>query len=812
MQPLWQDLRYGARMLVKNPGFAALAVLSIALGIGANATIFSWVKSVLLRPSPGVAKYEELAVVTGATPTRRGLGVSYPDYADFRDLNDVFSGLLAYNIGPFNLGYAERAEVLWGAVVSGNYFDVLGVKAQLGRTFLPEEDKTKNTHPVAVISHDAWQQRFAGQPNIVGQTLLLNGRSFTIIGVTPRDFGGAIVGVQQGIWIPLMMKEVVFPAGRALANRGDRWLNVIGRLKPGASIAQAQANLSNLAAELGRSFPHSNAQRLASVYTITQSPNGPQDSLRPLLTILMVVAGVVLLIACANVANLLMAKATGRRKEISLRLALGAGRRRLVRQLLTESLLLAGLGGGLGLMITSWTANALTAFLPPLSIPLKFDTSLDTQVLLFTALATLLTGVLFGLIPAWQATRHDLTSALKEEAANASGGRQKTRLRSALVIAQVALSVLALVCAGLFVRSLWAAQQINVGFNPDNVLLASLDLTMNNYDEARAQNFYRDLPTRIAALPGVAAVTLTRRTPLGSARASSTSIEIEGYKPAQGEELSVGYETIAPEYFRTLEIPLVRGREFTERDDERAARVVVINDTLAARYWPEHDAVGKRLRYDNQWLEVVGVARTIKYAEVNEVAKPFLFLPLRQNYQPAMTLVARVNGDAAAAFAAIQRTLTQLDSNLPIYDLRTMVDAIGVSLFLQRMAATLLSLFGLLALLLAAIGLYGVMAFAVSQRTREIGIRMALGAGGADVMKMVVGQGMRLVLLGVGLGLGGAGALTRLLKSVLIGVTASDPLSFAVVALLMIAVALLACWIPARRAMKVDPMIALRYE
>jgi putative ABC transport system permease protein len=587
---------------------------------------------------------------------------------------------------------------------------------------------------------------------------------------------------------------------------------VIGRLKPGASIAQAQANLSNLAAELGRSFPHSNAQRLASVYTITQSPNGPQDSLRPLLTILMVVAGVVLLIACANVANLLMAKATGRRKEISLRLALGAGRRRLVRQLLTESLLLAGLGGGLGLMITSWTANALTAFLPPLSIPLKFDTSLDTQVLLFTALATLLTGVLFGLIPAWQATRHDLTSALKEEAANASGGRQKTRLRSALVIAQVALSVLALVCAGLFVRSLWAAQQINVGFNPDNVLLASLDLTMNNYDEARAQNFYRDLPTRIAALPGVAAVTLTRRTPLGSARATSTSIEIEGYKPAQGEELSVGYETIAPEYFRTLEIPLVRGREFTERDDERAARVVVINDTLAARYWPEHDAVGKRLRYDNQWLEVVGVARTIKYAEVNEVAKPFLFLPLRQNYQPAMTLVARVNGDAAAAFAAIQRTLTQLDSNLPIYDLRTMVDAIGVSLFLQRMAATLLSLFGLLALLLAAIGLYGVMAFAVSQRTREIGIRMALGAGGADVMKMVVGQGMRLVLLGVGLGLGGAGALTRLLKSVLIGVTASDPLSFAVVALLMIAVALLACWIPARRAMKVDPMIALRYE
>ncbi|MGH9845706.1 MAG: ABC transporter permease [Blastocatellia bacterium] len=812
MQTLWQDLRFGARMFVKNPGFAALAVLSIALGIGANATIFSWVKSVFLLPVPGVAKAEELAVVTGATPTRRGLGVSYPDYADFRERNEVFSGLAAFNTGPFNLGYAGRADVLWGAVVSGNYFDVLGVKAQLGRTFLPEEDKTKNTHPVVVISHDAWQQRFAGQSNIVGQTLLLNGRPFTIIGVTPRDFGGSFIGVQQGSWIPLMMKEVVFPAGRALENRGDRWLNVIGRLKPGASFAQVQANLTGIATELGRVFPDSNAQRLASVYTLAQSPNGPQNGLRPMLTILMVIVGVVLLIACANVANLLMAKATGRRKEISIRLALGAGRGRLMRQLLTESLLLAVLGGGLGLLMTAWTANTLTAFLPPVGIPLKFDTSLDARVLLFTALATLLTGVLFGLLPAWQATRRDLTSALKEEAANASGGAQKARLRGALVVAQVALSVLALVCAGLFVRSLAAAQRVDLGFNPDNVLLASLDLTMNNYDEARAQNFYRELPVRIAAVPGVESVTLTRRTPLGAARASSTSIEIEGYKPAQGEELSVGYETIAPEYFRTLEISLVRGREFTERDDERAVRVVVINDTLAARYWPGQDAAGKRLRYNNQWHEIVGVARTIKYAEVNEIAKPFLFLPLRQNYQPAMTLAVRVNGDAAPVFAAIQRTLAQMDANLPIYDLRTLVDAIGVSLFLQRMAAKLLSLFGLLALALAAIGLYGVMAFAVSQRTREIGIRMALGARGADVMKLVVGQGMRLALLGLGLGLGGAWALTRLFKGVLVGVSASDPLSFAVVALLLGAVAGLACYLPARRATKVDPMIALRCE
>jgi predicted permease len=811
MQTLLQDLRYGARMLRKQPGFTLIAVLTLALGIGANATIFSWLKSVLLRPAPGVRNYEELVAVTGATATRRGTGVSYPDYADFRDRNAVFSGLLAYTVSPVNLGYGGRAEVLLGGVVSGNYFDVLGVKALLGRTFLPAEDQTKNTHPVAVISHDVWQQRFAGEPNIVGQSLLLNGRTFTIIGVTPRGFGSALAGLQQGVWIPLMMKEIVFPAGRALDDRGDRWLTAIGRLKPGMSLAQARANLTGLAADLARAFPDSNAHWLAAVDTISRAPIGPQYALRPMLSLLMAVAGLVLLIACANVANLLLARATTRRREIGLRLALGAGRGRVVRQLLTESLLLAVLGGGLGLLLTAWTADRLTAFLPPTNLALHFDTTLDSQVLLFTASATLLTSVLFGLAPAWQATRHDLTSALKEGAANAGGGAQKTRMRGALVVAQVALSVLALVCAGLFVRSLRAAQQVNVGFNPDNVLLASLDLTMNNYDEARAQNFYRELPARIAALPGVVSVTLTRRTPLSFYGASSTSIEVEGYTPAQGEELRVGYETIAPEYFRTLQIPLLGGREFTERDDERAPRVVVINDTLAARYWPGQNAVGKRLRYGNQWREIVGVARTIKHAQVNEAAQPFLFLPLRQNYQPAMTLVTRSNGDAAA-FAAIGRTLAQLDANLPLYEMRTMVEAVGVSLFQQRMAATLLSLFGALALTLAAIGLYGVMAFVVSQRTREIGIRVALGAGGADVMKLVLGQGMRLALLGLGLGLSGAWALARWLKSALIGVSASDPWSFAGAALLMGAVALLACWIPARRATKVDPLIALRCE
>jgi predicted permease len=812
METFRQDLRYSLRVLMKRPGFALIVTLTLALSIGANTTIFTWIKAVLLQPLPGIERPEELVEIWGATRNNSALSTSYLDYLDFRERNEVFSGLVAHQVLPLNLGRGAKPERVWGTIVSGNYFDVLGVKAALGRTFLPEEDRTPNTHPVVVISHGLWQRRFGGDPNVIGQTVTLNEHDFTIVGVAPKEFGSTFSGAALDVWTPVMMKDYVARPHFSLTDRGSRWLMVMGRLKPGATVAQTQARVATIAGQLARGYPQTNEQLGVEVYSLTRSPYSLRQTMRPALAMLMAVVVLVLLIACANIANLLLARATSRRKEIAVRMALGASRKRLVQQLLTESLALASLGGLSGLLLAFWTARSLKAFLPPFGLATSFDISPDAHVFGFTLVVTVITGLLFGLAPALQASRPDLVATLKDD--SGVGGRSQRRfsLRYLLVVAQMALSVLALVGAGLFVRSLWLAQKADPGFNSDGVVLASFDPFLNSYNETRGREFYRRLVERVEATAGMQSVSLARRLPLTLSGIAFAAVAIEGYTPGHDEDIRINYETVGPKYFQTMGIQLVRGRDFNERDNERAPGVVVINETMAHRYWPGGEALGKRLKLGKDWLEIVGVAGEVKQRRLNEPPQPFLYLPLLQDYRSNMILVARTTLELGAALQVVQNVVAALDPNMPIFDVKTLNEHIGVSLFLPRMAATLLSLFGLLALLLAAIGLYGVMSYAVSQRTREIGIRISLGARRRDVLKLIMGQGLILSLIGIGAGLAAALGVTQLIAHLLYRVSATDPATFTLIALLLTGVALAACYIPARRATRVDPMIALRNE
>jgi putative ABC transport system permease protein len=552
------------------------------------------------------------------------------------------------------------------------------------------------------------------------------------------------------------------------------------------------------------------------VYSLTRSPYGLKRTLRPALAILMTVVTLVLLIACANIANLLLARATSRRREIAIRTALGASRLRLVQQLLTESLLLAGMGGMSGLLLAFWTARSLSAFIPPFGLAVSFDTNPDVGVLGFTLAVTVITGLLFGLVPALQASRPDMVATLKDEMVTLGRGRHRVTLRHLLVVAQVALSVLTLVGAGLFVRSLWHAQRADPGFNSDGVVLASFDPFLNGYDETKGREFYRRFIEHVETIPGMQSVTLARRLPLTLSGIAFAAVTVEGYAAGRDEDLRINYETVGPKYFQTMGIRLVRGRDFNERDDERVPGVVVINETMARRFWPGPNsieaAMGKRLKLGKDWLEIVGIAGEVKQRRLDEPPQPFLYLPLLQDYRSNMILVARTSLESGMALRAVERAAATLDANMPVFDVKTMNEHISISLFLPRMAATLLALFGLLALLLATIGLYGVMSYSVGQRTREIGIRISIGAQRRDVLRLVMGQGLILSLIGIVIGLVAALGLTRLIASLLFGVSATDPVTFGLITLLLACVALAACYFPARRATKVDPMVALRNE
>src|SRR5262245_11278566 len=810
LEDMLQDLRYGARMLLNKPGFTLISVITLALGIGANATIFSFINGLALRPIVGVKEPERLVAVYTSDYSSGQLysDSSYPDYVDFRDQADVFSGLAAYSETTLTLTGADEAERLRGAYVTGNYFDTLGVEARAGRT-LRADDSSPDAAPVAVISYGLCQRRFGSEASVIGRTITLDRRVYTVVGVAPESFRGLRLGAPPDFWLPMTTENV--------GVRDDRILNIVGRLKPRASLKQAQSQITTIGARLARAYPKTNLGTLAAPneprpMTVVRESLIPPEGLQYAWVVfgsLLAVVGLVLLIACANVANLLLARASTRRREIAVRLAIGASRWRLVRQLLTESLLLALLGGCGGLILAFWCSGLLPAFFSPNEVG-GLDVSLDWRVLVFTLTASLLTGVLFGLAPALESSRPDLVTALKD-GAEIHGGRRVT-LRHALVVMQVALSLALLIGAGLFLRSLSRALSFDPGFASQNLLIASLATRGAAMSKEQGQAFYQQALERIGSLPGVRSATLAAIVPI-SGGGTRRGVQIEGYEPRPNEGLELNCNVVGLNYFNTMGIPLAQGRDFNAMDGEGAPGVVIVNEELARRYFPGQNPIGKRLRFSSgPYREIVGVARSVKYRRLREAPLPFIYIPLGQEYRSGNTLLARAAGDPSNLAPAVRREIRSLNRDVPVYAIRTMSEQIGEALAVDRMIAAMLGAFGGIALLLAVVSVYSVVSYAVTQRVREIGVRVALGARGADVLKLVIGQGMKLVMIGVAFGLAMSFALTRLTSSLLFEVSATDPATFAGIVAMITTAALAACYIPARRAMKVDPIIALRCE
>jgi putative ABC transport system permease protein len=824
MGALIRDLRYGLRMLTKNAGVTAVVVLSLALSIGANSTIFSVVNSLLFRP-PAVDEPGRLQDVWLHNRTTSDLfgsyyPLSFPGFAYYRDHNSVFSGLAAAAGDGTTVVWSRDGEgvAVQGFLVSANYFSVLGVKPVLGRAFLPEEDQAGGTHPVAMVSQAFWRERLGGDPSALSKPLMLNGRACTVVGVVPATFHGVMIGLSPDVWFPMGMQQAVTPS-LDLTSREEYFLEAIGRLKPGVTPKQAEANLQVLSEQLAHSYPKSNKNLVAIAYSATLIP-GPFRGLLGIITAaLMAVVGMVLLIACANAANLLLAQACGRGREMAVRSALGASHWALARQALAESVLLGFLGGMAGLLLATVAAPLLLRLKPP-GIPIALEIPIDWHVLSFTPAVSVITGIAFGLALALRSSRLDLVSGLKD--GTPGSGQTRSRLRSILVTSQVAVCLMLLIGAGLCLRSLVNAQSIDPGFDTKNALVASLNVETFGYNEARGRAFYQDLLNRAEALPGVSAVSLADMLPLGTAETTEGfTIEDSGAPTSRPGRQGLVADAVftAPGYFRAMGIPLLRGRDFTDRDTKGAPAVAIINEVMAKRYWPHEDPIGRRFTSagsddpkNRKTCEVIGVVKAGKYRTLGEGPRPFIYHPYWQNYVPGVHLIVRTQGDTAAVLNGLRRTVLELDPNLALYDVETMKQVMLLPLFPAHAAGLLLGVFGALALLLAMAGLYGVMSYLVAQRTHEIGIRMALGARAADVVKLIVGSGMRLTLLGVALGLAGALAVTRLLSSLLYGIRPTDFATFAGVSLALTVVAALASYIPARRAIKVDPVVALRHD
>jgi putative ABC transport system permease protein len=810
----WQDVRYSLRMISNAPGYAAIAILTLALGIGANTTIFSWINSTLLNPIPGLASPHDVVSLSLGRGVENPFPFTYPDVEAIRDGQQSFVGITACNTTPMSLTGKGKPERVWGMLTSANYFDVLGVRPILGRGFLPAEDEKPGGAPVAVISYRLWQTHFGANPGVVGQTIEINQHPYTIVGVAPAVFQGSQTGLRSEIWIPVMMDAQLLPQGSLLHDHHYFWLFVLGRLKPGVRPEQAQEEMTVLLKREAKNYPDEHrGHDSVTVYPLWRSPFGANQFLSMLLPMLMTISGLVLLLACANVANLMLVRSMARRREIAIRVSLGASRWRLVRQLLVESLLLAMAGGVIALLITFWTAGTFMKFIPTTDFPISLSIRADRAVLFATMVISVFTGVIFGIVPALRSSSEAPVAVLKEDTGSASGGLRKARLASGLVVAQISLSLLLLICAGLFIRSFMSAQQINPGFNSHNVLIAAYDLFTGGYSQESGAEFDRQLVAKLEALPGVQSVALSSRIPLGFG-GGSTSVKPEGYVLQPNESMETQDAIITPNYFTTMQIPIVKGRDFTLQDSMKSQRVVIVNETFVDRYWPNQQAVGKQLNSDltNEWFTVVGVARTSKVNGLNEKPMPFVYLPLYQVYRASMIINARVTGDPLAFGKTVEKTIHELNADLVVFDITTLELREQIASFPQRIAGTFVGAFGLLALVLATVGIYGVTSYTTRQRTHEIGIRMALGASKQDILRLVLAHGLRLTLAGVGLGLAVSFGLTRYLSSLLLGVTSTDALTFSTVAILLCAVALYACFIPARRAMRVDPIVALRYE
>jgi len=816
MGTLLQDLRYSARTLLKKPGFTLIAIMTLALGIGANTAVFSVVNAVLLRPLP-YPSADRLVTVWGNLH-REGLTkmtASVAEFTDYQRRSRVFGHLAAYGWEAFNLTGDGNPERVVGARVTASLFSALGVAPVLGRAFLPEEDQ-RGRDQVVMISHRLWQNRFAADPNMIGRTITLNGRSFSVVGVMPAGFQFPFQDI--GVW-----KPAAFTAEeQSEKERGSHFLSVAGRLKPGVTLEQAQAEMEAVGREMGSlyqgDYPNGYGVQIVSLHEETVGES------RTALLLLLATVGFVLLIACANVANLLLVRGTSRQKEIAIRLALGASRRRVMSQLLAESMLLALVGGVAGLLLALWGADLLVA-LGPVDLPRLKEVAVDGRALGFTFALSLLTGGICGLAPALQASKPDLTESLKEGGKGAGADPSHRRLRSLLVVSEVTLALVLLVGAGLMIKSFIVLQRVDPGFKPENVLSLRVLLPPEKYAEPQQKrNFFTELVQRAGALPGVEAVGAVTYLPLSGSR-NDRSFSIEGRAGMSGQpgesQPGADYVGVSENYFEVMQTPLVTGRRFTEADSREPAGAI-INETMARRFWPDEDAIGQRIRLGNlqspfPWMTIVGVAKDMRHSGLDAEVKPTIFVPYLQPRLPAfavgsMFLVVRSNIDAASLVTPLRTEVLAMDKDQPITNVNTMRQRLAESTAGRRFQMLLFGVFGSTALMLAAIGIYGVMSYTVTQRTREIGIRMALGAQRTHVLRLVIGQGMLLVLIGVGVGLAAALALTRLMSSLLFGVTATDPITFAAVSVLLAGVALTACFVPARRAAKVDPMVALRYE
>ena len=814
MQTLLQDLRFGFRMLRRSPGFSILAVLCLTLGIGTNAAVLSWIEGILIRPYPLVPHQDRMFALIGTT---RGVpghnGLSYPDFVDFEKNSTLFESFIIDRITGTTLSVGDRAERALVGIVSANYFDALGVRPILGRGFRPEEATGRNAHPVTVIAYRTWRDRYNFDPNIIGRTQYLNGVQHTIIGVAPERFHGTFVGYSFNFWVPTSMQETFDTTGYKLEDRGARWIEGYAILKPGVSRQQAQAELNSISQRLEKDFPDTNRGHENQLVPLWKTPFNGAGNMSPTLAITMAVVFLVLLIACANVGNLLLARSLLRRHEMTMRLALGAGRRRLVRQLVTEGLLLSLIAAAGGIAVAYWCRNALVlAFPPPLpGTMIDYPGQIDWRVLAVSAGICMASTLLFALVPAIRASDVDLSNALKTEAGGVLGGSSRSRLRSALVLVQVSLSFILLAGTGLLLQSLIKMRNASPGFNT-NVVSSVVDLFSAGYKLDRAKIFHTQLLDRVRTLPGVESAALTRVIPFSYNVFSSAPIEVDGYQPPPNEQPTVEYIEVTEDYFTTLGIPIVSGREFMRTDDENAPPLAIINETMAAKYWPGNDPVGQRLKVKDRWLQIVGIAKNSNYHSKTETPVPFFYVPLRQNFRVQNSLLIRTRETPGAMMKALAREVHALDPNLAPLITDRLQDQIDEISYSQRLAVTLVAIFGAMALFLAAIGLYAVMSYTVSQGTRELGLRMALGAGAKDLMRLVMSRGLLLTASGIAIGAIAAIMLTRLMGDLLYKISPHDPLAFGTAFAVITIASLAACFFPAWRATRIDPVQALREQ
>ena len=807
MHNLLQDLTHAFRLLAKNRGFTAVAVLTLALGIGANTVIFSVVNAVLLRALP-YDNADRLVTVWQSNPKQNSLeeAVAPANYLDWKAQNTVFESIAVYRENSFNITGGDRPESVAGTVAVPELFPLLGVQPALGRTFQPGDDAANAA--AVVISRSYWLRHFSADPGVIGQKLFIGGQPFSVIGVMPEDFR---FPSEADLWITprFAVPEHPMNPGVDLSEaRGQQYLDVIARLKPGVSLAQARAEMDALGARLAASYPEDNADHGISLIPLQEYQ---VEDVKAMLLMLSGAVGFVLLIACANVANLLMARGASRRKEIAIRTALGAARGRLVRQLLTESLVLAILGGTLGLLVALWGLDRLVAWLPKGLHGARYI-HLDGRALGFTLAVSILTGMLFGLIPALQASKTDLNESLKESSRGSSGGLRHNRIRGALVVVEIAMSLILLAGAGLLIKSFTRLQKVDPGYRTAGIMEVRINLPQAEYHKGREQSlFFERVIQQLRGRPEVESAAAISRLPLTPGN-SNRSLDIEG-RPEDPDHLIADYRSISPDYFKTLGIAMLRGRDFTDRDTAEAPGVVILNDVAARRFWPGEEAIGKRLKFDEpNWLEVVAVVGDIKHFGLDRQPRPEMYVPYQQRPWPFMAVVARGRHGVAGLAEALSEAVWSVDKNQPVAGITSMDDLLSRSVTARRFNMTLLGIFGAVALLLAAVGIYGVMAYSVAQRSHEIGIRMALGAGRSNILTMVLKQGLALALAGLGIGLAAAMLLTRFISSLLFDVSTTDPITFAAISVILTGVALAACIVPARRATKVDPMVALRYE